>query len=55
MSRNQLQQGLLRKVRQYDSIVAFMETLKGDPALSQRIVGLLPHPIHQVYLHEKEN
>jgi len=40
----------LRKITSYDTILAFFEAIKTDNVLSQRIIGVLPHEIHQVYL-----
>jgi hypothetical protein len=34
--------------------LGFFETLKSDTVLSQRIIGVLPTDIHQVYLQERE-
>jgi hypothetical protein len=45
---------LLRKCHMFDSILAFFESIKGDNVLSQRIIGVLPNEIHQVYLSERE-
>jgi hypothetical protein len=42
---------LLRKCCQnYDSILGFFESIKVDTVLSQRVIGVLPNEIHQVYL-----
>lgn len=38
----------------YDSILSFFESIKSDNMLSQRIIGVLPNEIHQVYLSERE-
>jgi hypothetical protein len=38
----------------YDTIVAFLDSIKNDPTLSQRIIGALPTDIHEIFLHEKE-
>jgi len=41
---------LLRKCQNYDSILGFFESIKVDTVLSQRVIGVLPNEIHQVYL-----
>ena len=41
---------LLRKCQNYDSILGFFESIKADTVLSQRVIGVLPNEIHQVYL-----
>ena len=41
---------LLRKCQNYDSILSFFEAIKADTVLSQRVIGVLPTEIHQVYL-----
>ena len=45
---------LLRKMRKFDTIWEYMDSIKGDSVLSQRILGCLPNQIHQVYLEERE-
>lgn len=52
---NRSQQSLMKRVKQFDSIVQYLDSIKCDPALSQRIIGVLPTELHKVYLHEKEN
>ena len=45
---------LLRKSHSYDTILNFFETIKLENVLLQRIIGGMPHEIHQVYLQERE-
>lgn len=46
---------LLRKMQKFSTVFSFLETMKTDMVLSQRILGCLPHQVHQVYLAEREN
>ena len=46
---------LLRKTQYFDTILSFFDSIKADTVLSQRIIGVLPNEIHQVYLTERES
>ena len=37
---------LLRKCHTYDTILAFIESIRGDMPLTQRIIGIMPNEIH---------
>ena len=41
---------LMRHVQWKDTLMDFFDSLKGETILCQRIIGSLPHEIHQVYL-----
>jgi hypothetical protein len=45
---------LVRKVKKVDSIYEFIQSIKYDSALSQRVLGCFPNVIHQIYLEERE-
>jgi len=45
---------LVRKAKKVDSIYEFIQSLKYDSALSQRVLGCFPNIIHQIYLEERE-
>lgn len=45
---------LLKKCQNFDTILSFFDTIKTDTVLSQRVIGVLPNEIHQVYLQERE-
>ena len=45
---------LLRQSHSYDTILNFFETIKLENVLLQRIIGGMPHEIHQIYLQERE-
>jgi hypothetical protein len=46
---------LLRKMQKFSTVFDFLESMKTDVVLSQRILGCLPHQIHQIYLAERES
>jgi hypothetical protein len=46
---------LLRKMHKFSTVYDFLESMKTDMVLSQRILGCLPHKVHQVYLAERES
>jgi hypothetical protein len=46
---------MMRKVKWQDSTMDFFEAMKGETVLCQRIIGAMPHEIHQIYLQEREN
>lgn len=44
---------LIKRVVMYDTLASYLESIKDDPTLSQRIIGVLPNDIHQMYVQEK--
>lgn len=45
---------VFRKVHTYETFKAYLETISSDVNLKQKMIGLLPTDIHEVYIEEKE-
>jgi hypothetical protein len=45
---------IFEKVHVYDTIVGYLDSIKDESQLSQRVIGAMPNEIHCVYLAEKK-
>lgn len=44
---------ILANIQMHDTIVQFLDSIKDEPQLSQRIIGAMPNEIHTTYVTEK--
>jgi len=44
----------LNKVHFFSTLAGYLTVIKGESSLIQRVIGSLPHEIHQIYLREQD-